>query len=47
MLVRKLLPKGNGPKARVNLWAEPEEIVDGVITAVGTDNGTPKTNWNR
>ncbi len=47
MLVRKLLPKGGGPKAKINLWAETEETVDGVITAVGTDNGTSKTNGHR
>src|SRR5450759_1700174 len=47
MLVRKLLPKGGGPKAKINLWPEPEVTVTAAVTAVGTDNSTSKSNGSR
>ena len=47
MLVRKLLPKGGGPKAKINLWPEPEVTVTAAVAAVGTDNGTSESNGSR
>lgn len=37
-LVRKLLPQGGGPKAKVDLWPQPEEIIAGVLGNDKTSN---------
>jgi hypothetical protein len=47
MLVRKLLPHGNGPKAKVHLWPDPEEIVAGVIGEDTSSHGKRKTGSHR
>ena len=47
MLVRKLLPHGNGPKAKVHLWPDPEEIVAGVIGEDTSSHGKRKASSQR